>query len=308
MSWNPRRFAVAVHGNATMRDARMLWLTSEALDRLASAAKHDTLDFGNAPPFPDEGLVVGFAEGMETEAGHVVSVVHVIPQSSVTGAGICADVQPHTPNAIPSPTLGEVMTGASALLGYGEQVGGGVVYVARTQREVADEHLGVVLQLSEHFEPRVVSLGGGIREACAASEWLGTHRCGDHHDHIEGLTPRERAVLRYFAHAAWVLLHEPVEREVSATVLTPTPIRTGKGRRARDVSVSVIDVRRSTATRYKSSGRVIEHDHRWTRRAGWAWRACGKGKTERRRVWIDEVICGPADKPLIRRPKVSVLR
>lgn len=108
--------------------------------------------------------------------------------------------------------------------------------------------------------------------------------------------------------ATWALLNEPVEREVSATTLSQSPIRTGKGRRARDVNVSVIDVRRSTTTRSAPSGRVVEHDHRWERIGHWRMQPFGKGRTERRRIWIDPVVCGPPDKPLIVRPKVSVLR
>ncbi|WP_157933550.1 hypothetical protein [Mycobacteroides abscessus] len=294
---------MAAHSNATMRDARMLWLTSEALERLASAAKHDTLDFDNAPPFPEEGLVVGFAEGMETEAGVIVSMVRTIPVLMPSGEEIFSGVPHHTPHAVhdvPLSDLGVPGSGAARMV---TGMNGGATYTAWTQREVVDAHVGATIRLPEEVSPHFVSLGAGLRGICL--EARGT--CA-HPGHPDALTGKERAVLRFFVQAAWVLLHEPAEREVSATVLSPTPIRTGKGRRARDVSVSVIDVRRSTTTRSAPSGRVIEHDHRWTRRAGWAWRACGKGRTQRRRVWIDEVICGPADKPLIRRPKVSVLR
>lgn len=290
MSWNPRRFAIAVDDSQYTRGRQALWLTADAIERIGSALKHETLNFADAPPFPDEGLVVGFAEGMETEAGDIVHSVRVIPLPQGQGAI-------HTHRCTPEPTLGEVLDQPDW-----EQVFSGVggsLYYALSQRMafldaqsemIADSSIGRV----------------SLADSCLG---LFTSR-GLPVDHllVDGLNPSERAVIRYFVHAAWVLLHEPVEREVSATVLSPTPIRTGKGRRARDVSVSVIDVRRSTTTRSAPSGRVIEHDHRWTRRAGWAWRACGKGKTERRRVWIDEVICGPADKPLIRRPKVSVLR
>lgn len=108
--------------------------------------------------------------------------------------------------------------------------------------------------------------------------------------------------------AVWALRHEPVEREVSATTLSQCPIRTGKGRRARDESVSVIDVRRSTTTRSTPSGRVIERDHRWERIGHWRRQPFGKGRTQRRRIWIDPVVCGPPDKPLLTRPKVAMLR
>ena len=44
-----------------------------------------------------------------------------------------------------------------------------------------------------------------------------------------------------------------------------------------------------------------EWTHRWWVRDHWAWRACGPGRTERRRVWIAPYIKGPESKPLIEK-------
>lgn len=290
MSWNARRFAIAANDSRYTRGRQALWLTPDAIERIGSALNHETLNLADAPPFPDEGLVVGFGTGMETKVGDTVYAVRVIPLPHGQGAV-------HTHMCTPQPTLGEVLSQPDWAQVF--RPIGGSMYYAMSQRM---EFLDAQSEMVADSEIGRVSLGDSSR-ALFTSEGLPTDDLL-----VDGLNPAERGVLRYFAHSAWALLHEPIEREVSATTLSTAPIRTGKGRRAKDVSVSVIDVRRSAATRSAPSGRVIEHDHRWTRRGHWAWRACGKGKTERRRVWLDEVVCGPADKPLLRRPKVSVLR
>lgn len=71
--------------------------------------------------------------------------------------------------------------------------------------------------------------------------------------------------------------------------------------------VQVIDVRRSRgggAGTGSGERRNIEHDHRWVTRGHWRNQACGKGWSQRRRVWIAEHICGPEDKPLRRDQRV----
>lgn len=295
MSWNARRFAIAVNDQPAVRNAVALWLTADAIDRIGSALKHETLNLAEAPPFPDEGLILGFASPHTVKDGSDAYVCLVRPGGVEGGAGAT-----HTHVCLPSPTISDLPNAPLGRGLLGVRVGAGF-YMMDQRIRVIDKHLECVIRTRLDVAPWV-SLGDS--PSALRVQGIGADLTPDE----ERANARERAVVRYFAHAAWALLHEPVEREVSATVLVPSTIRTGKGRRAEDVSVSVIDVRRSTTTRSAPSGRVIEHDHRWTRRGHWRMQPFGKGRTERRRVWIDEVVCGPPDKPLIRRPKVSVLR
>lgn len=299
MSWNPRRFAIAAAERPATRDAVAMWLTSAAVTRLASALLHETLDFSTAPPFPAEGVVLGLECPLGTAAGERAAMVY----TRVEGLP-AADGPMHTDKVMATPTvanLGRLENPQewADFLGHSSH---GISHIAMDRRGVTiDTQLEVIFQSPSGD---AISLSDGTSALCGLfadgfgeGKWL-----------RDGLTPAERALIRFCAHAAWVLLHEPVEREVSAITLSPTPIRTGKGRRGRDMSVSVIDVRRSTTTRSAPSGRVIEHDHRWTRRGHWRMQPFGKGRSGRRKVWIDETVCGPADKPLLQRPKVQVLR
>lgn len=295
MSWNARRFAIAAHNSRHARGQQALWLTAEAIDRIGSAHKHQTLDFSDVPPFPEAGIVVGFGYPYETESGGEVRMLSLT--NTTTAQFSLSGGQTHTALCSPSPTITEAVDSEA----WGAVVGlhsGASYYAMDTRAEVLDVHVELV---AEWAGMGAVSLGDDMSAVSRRIGMVDTHLPAS-------LTPTERAVLRYFAHAAWTSLHEPVEREVSATTLSQSPIRTGKGRRARDVSVSVIDVRRSSTTRSTPSGRVIERDHRWERIGHWRMQPFGKGRTERRRIWIDPVVCGPVDKPLLVRPKVSVLR
>jgi hypothetical protein len=52
----------------------------------------------------------------------------------------------------------------------------------------------------------------------------------------------------------------------------------------------------------------VEWHHRWIVRGHWRWQACGAGRAERKRIWIDPHVKGPEDAPLKQSEKVYSLQ
>ncbi|SIC64718.1 Uncharacterised protein [Mycobacteroides abscessus subsp. abscessus] len=187
MSWNTRRFAIAAHDSQYTRGRQALWLTPEAIERIGSALRHETLTLVDAPPFPDEGLVVGFGTGMATKAGDTVYAVRVIPLPHGQGAI-------HTHMCTPAPTLGEVLSQPDWEQVF-RPIGGSMFYALSQRMEFLDAQSEMVAD----SEIGRVSLGGSSR-ALFSAEGLPVDELL-----VDGLNPTERGVLRYFAHTAWAL-------------------------------------------------------------------------------------------------------
>lgn len=273
--WNARQFAKYVQCEAQEFDTpRLIWVTKDALLRGIDAWHHGVMDILTVP-LPTEPVIIG----LEVPIGDELVSASLIGFRPTTRAR-------------------EMLR---AYRGYDE-------------RDITeDTRLVRAWKLGDGI-PAVEFLTSGYGGALAVGEEQVIPAGVDVPPPVFGGDPDAyaRDQLMTASHivlaVVWALINEPQAQDDAALTMERAPVTVGKKRKRRDYDISVVDVKRSSAVRYAPSGRVIEHDHRWVRRAGWAWRACGKGKTERRRVWIDEVICGPADKPLIRRPKVSVLR
>lgn len=96
-------------------------------------------------------------------------------------------------------------------------------------------------------------------------------------------------------------------------------------RRAEPPDIVTVNLRRPRRppTEDGGDGLAVEHDHRWIRSAHWRWqwypsyrgpcthcrvdngRPCMREDGEHRRIWIDEQVCGPEDKPL--KPRSNVV-
>lgn len=98
------------------------------------------------------------------------------------------------------------------------------------------------------------------------------------------------------------MLQDPQLRDDAAMTVDAVEVSTGKhgsGRRNRDMTVTVVDVRRPSHPGERTGGgSPVEHDHRWPVRGHWRNQPCGPGHQDRRRIWIDEHVAGPEDKPL----------
>lgn len=111
--------------------------------------------------------------------------------------------------------------------------------------------------------------------------------------------------------AALTLYADPQARSDAACVQSIERVQVmkpAKAKRAKESpmrDVHVIDVKRP-ALRSVGDGRStsVEHDHRWVVRGHWRNQPCGKGRTQRRRIWIQEHVAGPEDKPLRRDTRV----
>lgn len=267
MSWNPRRFAALTKRVNAPTAFTLIWLSSDAIERMASAAEHNVLQL-TQKPLPVDGFAIGLGNPVGVHNTLSATPVYtllaepVADVAEIPGLNKAGMVLPHIPGFRVTATDDRTMPCARFATdeygyGPGEQPQDG------TDTEPGAQPAGIYLSFAV--------LGGLIR-------------------------------------IAWTLLNEPVEQDVTATTVVAERLSPGKGRRHRDTDVSIIDVRRPSGVRYAPSGREVEHDHRWSVRGHWRNQPFGPGRAQRRRIWIDSFVCGPEDKPLIHRPKVSVIR
>lgn len=289
MSWNPRRFvtkaldqAATVDGNLVLtprKDAaerglgntpvRLVWLTADVIERIESAAKAGALQLTQEPFPEDEALIVGFARPTPfLDSEAAFTLVPGLDAQVDTNRLIAANLYPRWPHS--------------------------------AHRELAWREAQSGVRLSYHFNSDGELAGASPVGPVSPDPFRAFGTIPASADN----GARMNALVR----AAWTLLNTPLEREVTATVTAAQQVSVGKKRRARDYPVSLIDVRRAPVAGCTSTGRRIEHDHRWSVRGHWRNQACGPGRTQRRRVWIEGYVAGPTDKPLRVRPRVNVIR
>lgn len=124
----------------------------------------------------------------------------------------------------------------------------------------------------------------------------------------------ELAWLRRFVWALCVLVSQEVASASEARLDRPTRRRAERAM-PRFSGVRVVRLRRLydpnvTLTDEERAERVRLDRHwagRWRVREHWAWRACGPGRSQRRRVLIRSYVKGPEDLPLIEKPTVYSL-
>lgn len=283
MSWNPRRFAAAATQDRLQAEPLLIWLTSDAQDRIASALDNDVLVLTDTSP-PRTGMWVGLADPIPTPKGEV-SMIRVLGIAEVASAieHMCAAVRPRNPRAFDALGVPEATD-----FGYG------LIYACSQRRE----NLGRASFVRDTWR-NVRHLTGAeeLNNDLCSTFGLGDNLVMD--DSSDSLIDAARA--------AWTLLNDPVETEVSATEIRPETVTTGKKRTRANHEVSIIDVRRRDRSG-DSDGAPVEHDHRWTVRGHWRRQPFGPGRAQRRRIWIDEHVAGPEDKPLRVRTKVQLLR
>lgn len=109
-----------------------------------------------------------------------------------------------------------------------------------------------------------------------------------------------------YAHALWLLLNQTVTKIEDERAERPARRRAEKAKLPS--AVTVIRLRREVSTLDREPGESqIEWQHRWIVRGHWRWQACGVGRTERRRIWINPFIKGPEGAPIKQSEKVYSL-
>lgn len=267
-AWSPRALA-----RSAPPETACYWLTASAVDRVESAIAHGTLDYSDVPPMVDN-VIIGLAKPLRQRvvADGDRSAHYSFPVNTLI-------VLPRDPVLFRGMHLLSIGHG-----GWGTDATGALYCVRR------NDFRGLIH--TSHYAEKIAAI---LRD----DERVPLVACGDGAEYAA-----------QFLRAAWLLLNSEVEREVSATELDQAVprVRTASNHRRPD-DVAVLDVRKPAPVRRAGGcGRVVEHDHRWTRRGHWRMQPYGAGNAQRRRIWIEPQVCGPVDKPLLVRPKVSVLR
>lgn len=110
--------------------------------------------------------------------------------------------------------------------------------------------------------------------------------------------------------ALWLLAAQPLaESSVTRVTNRAKARRLAKARVSGDVRV--VNVRRRAPTGEESAGSESggrTYSRRWVVEGFWRQQACGPGWSQHRPVFIESHVRGPADKPLVVRETVKVLR
>lgn len=106
--------------------------------------------------------------------------------------------------------------------------------------------------------------------------------------------------------ALWMLMDQTVtctDREI------PDRPALKRAKRARlPQEVTVIRLRREDADYEPHEGEsLVEWRHRWIVRGHWRWQACGEGRQDRKRIWINPFVKGPQGLPIKQSQKVYSL-
>lgn len=298
MSWNPRRFAAAVNfpGVAMEPEPLLIWLTADAVDRITDALDNGVLAHTTEPTPVGRPITVGLAQPVSTTLGGVSILVRRCGnpwRMLARAAGV--------PTALHSPVprgedLAETLRAnmstesLSDYLAISAFTRGGVGLGEAALFDTGGKGEPVFPQAPPETKRYNALPGFGTMSPALPDAFWGA----------------DAAALGELVRAAWTLFNEPEEAEVTATTVAAQRVQTGKSRRNRhrELDVSVIDIRRHTGTRHAPTDRVVEHDHRWPVRGHWRNQPCGPGRHQRRRIWIDEHVAGPDDKPLVIRPRV----
>lgn len=128
----------------------------------------------------------------------------------------------------------------------------------------------------------------------------------------DGLDPLPGTNTLRFLHAFWLMLQQPISETQMARLTGPARKATkAKGFKTTG-EVSVVQLRRSVRQARAQAAvdpkRHVEWAGQWYVNGFWRWQAYGPGRKERKRIWVDGFIKGPADKPLIVRKHVYAVR
>lgn len=268
MSWNASRFARIAH-DIQPSDALNLWLSADALARIHAD--------GGYLPSPDAAFAI-VQEAVATY-GTVMLGLAGLPDWDKDGSNLDAEefVNQRIVSVVGAEGCNEIAD----------------AYLRERSASLTDYHLDVARFLAR------APLGGETWNARGETMSLW------------GADPRMRHPLIETLAAALTLYADPQARSDAACVqslervqvMKPAKAKRAKTSPTRDVHV--IDVKRPAL---RSVGDVransVEHDHRWVVRGHWRNQPCGKGRSQRRRIWIQEHVAGPEDKPLRRDTRV----
>jgi hypothetical protein len=112
-----------------------------------------------------------------------------------------------------------------------------------------------------------------------------------------------RADLHSFLQSFWTLMRQPIISEQRVRPIEPTARKHRKKLTNRG-EVRMLHLRqhvRPTGASAAGSAaeRHFEYSHRFIVRGFWRNQRCGVGGKERKRIWVDSYVKGPADKPLV---------
>ncbi len=126
---------------------------------------------------------------------------------------------------------------------------------------------------------------------------------------LEGTEPTPATNTMRLLHAFFLLLQQEITVVSSQRPHPNARPALKKARLPKTAAVTVVELRKH---RYVSDGhggtRPVEWDHRWLVRGFWRWQPCGPGRTQRRRIWINDFVKGPDNRPLVIKNRVSDLR
>lgn len=111
--------------------------------------------------------------------------------------------------------------------------------------------------------------------------------------------------------AAWALSQQPSISETRAPRVTPLDRVPARYERTEIPKVRMLLLRENMhrpGEQAEPGEKTREYTHRWIVRGFWREQPYGKGRSLRRRQWIPPFVKGPADKPLIRKKTVHILR
>lgn len=296
MSWNPRRFVTtAKDWSLTVGNPHYVWLRADAVERVLSAVDNaepdePTVLYTEALPF--ESLVTGLESPIPTSHGD--AYILGVPGAEAVGDNLLRSAIQH--EGTDAVTRADVVSGMSQMpqaverpvvlyTREGKHFAGGWVHMpsweSRPQTEAdADAEMAELLDVSvTRSEVRPLVYGDEIRRLVAA------------------------------VRTAWTLLNTHDEREATDTTLKENVVR-GGSREPRDFPVQVVDIRRhsepSTGGGSARRREPLEREYRSPVRGHWKQQAYGPGRALRRRIWVDEQVRGPEDKPL--KPRVEIVR
>lgn len=288
--WNARKFAETAQRLpvGAFGKPRLIWVTAEAMTRALDAWRNGVLDLMTVP-LPDEPLLFGLGAGLAPDA----SLSSWLDIDSLLAVMIAVEPCP-------------------GIRGFAARYADDITLIGGLGQTVEDGH--VLVPMSREG----TELGGVLTSVWGGSLDIGGERTVPIRPTIPppalGGNPLELAMdqLTALTNALvvilWALINTPTAQSDSAMTVEASTVTLGKKRKRRDMDISMVDIKRAPGVRYAPSGRVIHHDHRWEVIGHWKRQRYGKGNAQVKRIYREPFICGPEDKPLIRKPKVHVLR
>lgn len=292
MNLNPHTFARHVRELKQFgpldADPTLLWLPTDTIDRIADGLDADAFEFPDEP-MPSNGVVIGTAVPVETTISDSLNVIHIQSDASVRDGFIDSLIH-HNPELCKERIERFCASKGRVVPVYGHDEGD----TRLSAMTLVDPNTWTVFP--ELADPNPKSFVSMVIAATAKNAKPGEHTLLD------------------FVRAAWTLATSDEERDVHAIARRNKSVNVGKsgrGRRRVDVEVSVLDIKRPKVPHggdRNTEGGAFSYSHRFEVRGHYRMQACGPGRSQRRKRWIDGFVKGPDDKPLIRKTKVYRVR